>query len=183
MEHIADLSPSGLVPVLWEGAPGEGLATFDTVAIIERLHELFPDSGVWPADVAARSWARSLVADFHAGYRHLRDAMPMNIRSRHPGRGMTADVAAEIDRLCARWRDARNRFGSDGPFLFGAYCAADAYYTPVASRFRTYAPPLPGDAARYRDVLLATDAMQAWSAAALKETEFVPADEPYAAGP
>ena len=180
-ENIATLSPSRLVPVLWEGTLGEGFATFDTVAVIERLHELFPAAGVWPADAAARSWARSLVADFHAGYRHLREAMPMNIRSRHPGKGMTAAVAAEIDRLCAHWRDAKDRFGSDGPFLFGGYCAADAYYTPVASRFVTYAVSLPEGAAQYRDALLVSDAMRVWTDAALKETEFVPMDEPYAA--
>ena len=54
-QNIAALSPSRLVPVLWEGAPGRGFATFDTLAIIERLHELFPDKGLWPKDARARS--------------------------------------------------------------------------------------------------------------------------------
>ena len=96
-ENIAELSPSRLVPVLWEGQPGRGHATFDTIAILERLHELFPRVGVWPREAQARARARSLVADFHSGYRNLRDAMPMNIRSRYPGKGMTPQVAAEID--------------------------------------------------------------------------------------
>lgn len=182
-DNIRSLSPSGLVPVLWEGKPGNGLVTFDTMAILERLHELFPQAGVWPEADDARSWARSLAADFHAGYRRLRDAMPMNIRSRHPGKGMTDDVADDIDRLCAHWRNARDRFGNDGPFLFGDFCAADAYFTPVASRFVTYAVALDGEAKRYQQALLATRAMQAWTAAALKETEFVAMDEPYATAP
>ena len=182
-DNIATLSPSGLVPVLWEGAPGSGFATFDTIAIVERLYELFPDAGVWPADPHARSRARSLVADFHAGYRHLRDAMPMNIRSRHPGKGHSPEVGAEVDKLCASWHDARILFGGDGPFLFGDFCAADAYFTPVVSRFVTYAVALPDDAKRYQDALLGTRAMRAWTEAALTETEFVPMDEPYASPP
>ena len=179
-ENITKLSPSRLVPVLWEGEPGHGLATFDTIAILERLHELFPQVGVWPNEARARARARSLVADFHAGYRDLRDAMAMNIRSRYPGKGMTAQVAAEIDRLCAHWRDTRARFGAGGPFLFGTFCAADAYFTPVMSRFVTYAVTLSGEERRYQEALLATKAMRAWTAAALEETEFVQMDEPYA---
>ena len=182
-DNIATLSPSGLVPVLWEGEPGSGFATFDTIAIVERLHELFPDAGVWPADPQERSRARSLVADFHAGYRNLRDAMPMNIRSRHPGKGDSPEVRAEVDRLSANWRETRTRFGDDGPFLFGGFCAADAYFTPVVSRFVTYDVALPEDAKGYQATLLDTRAMRAWTEAALEETEFVPMDEPYASPP
>ena len=178
--NIATLSPSRLVPVLWEGEPGTGLATFDTIAIAERLHELFPGTGIWPADAAARARARSLVADFHAGYQHLRTAMPMNIRSRHPGKGMSSEVAAEIDRLCGHWLETRRRFGAGGPFLFGEFCAADAYFTPVVSRFVTYAVDLDDEARRYQETLLGMRAMRAWTEAALRETEFVPMDEPYA---
>ena len=95
--NIAALSPTRLVPVLWEGEPGEGFATFDTLAILERLHELHPDAAIWPAAPAARARARSLAADFHAGYHALRNAMPMNIRSHHPGKGMTPEVRNDID--------------------------------------------------------------------------------------
>lgn len=177
------LSPTGLVPVLWEGEPGAGFATFDTSAIFERLHELHPSAGVWPADPRARARARSLVAEFHAGFGALRTRMPMNIRSRHPGKGMDAAVAQEIERLCRRWQETRATFGGEGPFLFGAFCAADASYTPVASRFATYGVALPDDARAYQQALLATPAMRDWTAAALRETEFVAMDEPYATPP
>ena len=179
-KHIDLLSTTRLVPVLWEGAPGEGFATFDSIAIVERLHELFPDRGVWPQEAKARARARSLVADFHAGYSDLRNAMPMNIRSRHPGKGMTEGVAKDIERICAHWQGAREGFGRDGPFLFGNYCAADAFFTPVASRFLTYDVALTGEARRYKEALLNTASMCAWSAAAIEEREFVPMDEPYA---
>ena len=179
-DNIATLSPSGFVPVLWEGGPGAGFATWDTLAIIERAHELFPSSGIWPAEPRARARARSLCAEMHAGFRALRAAMPMNIRGRYPGKGMNPDVAKDIARIGALWTEARQAFGRDGPYLFGAFCAADVYFAPVAARFVTYAVQLTGAALQYQQALLAAPAVQAWAADTVKETDVVAADEPYA---
>lgn len=176
-DHIARLSPSGLVPVLWEGEPGEGFATWDTLAIAERLHELFPEHGIWPADAQQRAHARSAAAEMHSGFRALRGAMPMNIRGRYPGKGMNDDVAKDISRISAIWAAAR------GPFLFGEFCAADAFYAPVATRLVTYGVELKGAARDYQQRLLASPGVTSWSAEAVKETEFVAEDEPYAQPP
>ncbi len=181
--NISRLSPARMVPVLWEGEPGDGFATFDTVAIVERLGELYPDRGVWPVDARARSRARSLVANFHSGYAALRSAMPMNIRSHHPGKGHEPDVMADIERLTTFWRDTRAEFGTRSPYLFGNFSAADAYFLPVASRFATYDPPMDSETEEYCRALLDTKAMREWSRAARLETEFVPMDEPYADPP
>lgn len=181
--NISTPSPTALVPVLWEGAPGQGFATFDGIAILERPHERHPNAGLWSTDALARAHARSLVADCHASYRALRNAMPMNIRSGHPGKGLTGAVRIEIDRLVVAWRIARVRFGAASPFLFGAYAAADAYFTPVAPRFRTYAAELDAEPRACQPALPATPGMKAWTGAALKETAFVPMDEPYANPP
>lgn len=178
--NIAQLSPSKLVPVLWEGEPGTGFATFDSIAIIERLHELYPQANVWPNDPQKRARARSLVASFHSGYLSLRAAMPMNIRSSYPGKGMSPEVADEIERLCELWVSTRRGFAGGGDFLFGEFSAADAFFTPVASRFVTYGINLEGEARQYQQTLLNSDAMQAWTRDALQETEFVQMDEPYA---
>jgi glutathione S-transferase len=175
--HIAPLSPSGLVPVLWEGEPSAGFATWDTLAIAERLHELFPDRGIWPADPQSRSRARSAAAEMHSGFRALRGAMPMNIRSSHPGKGMNDGVAKDIARINALWAAATR------PFLFGEFCAADAFYAPVATRFVTYGVELKGAAREYQQALLYSPGVRAWSADAIKETEFVAEDEPYATPP
>ena len=177
--NIERLSPTKLVPVLWEGEPGAGFATFDTVAILERLHELFPTAGIWPKDPHARSRARSLVAEFHSGYSALRNAMPMNIRSSLPGKGTSPEVLAEVARLSERWRETRRSFATDGPFLFGNFSAADAFFAPVASRYATYAVALEDDARAYQRALLGTAGMEQWCAAARQEPEFVPMDEPY----
>jgi glutathione S-transferase len=181
--NIARLSPSGLVPVLWEGEPGAGFATWDTLAIIERANELFPDRRLWPAEARARARARSLCAEMHAGFRALRGAMPVNLRSRYPGKGMNAEVAKDIARITALWTETRARHGDAGPYLFGAFCAADAYYAPVATRFVTYGVELSGEARAYQQALLGHPAVKEWIAEALKETEFYAPDEPYAGAP
>jgi glutathione S-transferase len=182
-DNIERLSPSRMVPVLWEGEPGSGFATWDTLAIAERLHELFPKAAVWPADAQARARARALCAEFHSGFRAFRGAMPMNIRSRYPGKGMNPDVAKDIERIRALWAEARRTFGGKGQFLFGAFCAADAFYAPVATRFVTYGVELDSAARDYQQALLESPGVKAWSADAVKETEFVAEDEPYAAPP
>lgn len=182
-DHIATHSPSGLVPVLWEGEPGTGFPTWDTLAIIERAHELFPSQGIWPADARARARARSICAEMHGGFRALRGAMPMNIRGRYPGKGMNLDVARDIERIGTLWANTRRQFGQGGVHLFGAFSAADAYYAPVATRFVTYGVALTGEAAAYQQALLAAPAVRDWCGAALQETEFVAADEPYATTP
>ena len=173
-DSIGKLSPSGLVPVLWEDEPGKSFATWDTLAIAERLHELFPKRGVWPADPQLRAQARSAAAEMHSGFRALRGAMPMNIRNRYPGKGMNDGVAKDIARIGAIWAQAK------GPYLFGDFSAADAFYAPVATRFVTYAVELKGAAQKYQRALLDSPAVRAWSADAIKETEFVAEDEPYA---
>ena len=182
-DNIDRLSPSRMVPVLWEGDPGSSFATWDTLAIAERLHELFPAAGVWPVDPRARARARSLCAEFHSGFRTFRGAMPMNIRNRYPGKGMNPDVANDIERVNALWTDARKSFGGSGSFLFGAFGAADAFYAPVATRFVTYGVELKGAAREYQHSLLDSPGVKAWSADAVKETEFVAEDEPYATAP
>src|SRR5258706_2915602 len=176
-DHIAQLSPSGLVPVLWEGVPGTGFATWDTLAIAERLYELFPQQGIWPADAQTRARARSAAAEMHSGFRALRGAMPMNIRGRYPGKGMNEGVARDVARISALWAAAR------GPFLFGEFCAADAFYAPVATRLVTYGVELRGASLAYQQALLDFPGVRAWCADAAKETEFVAEDEPYASAP
>jgi len=109
--------------------------------------------------------------------------MPMNIRSRYPGKGMNPDVAREIERIQLLWTDARKAFGTKGPFLFGTFGAQDAFYAPVATRFVTYGVELKGAAREYQQALLDSPGVKAWSADAVKETEFVAEDEPYAAAP
>jgi glutathione S-transferase len=174
--NIDRWSPSRLVPVLWRG----NQAIWDTLAIMETLHEWFPGKGVWPQDDEARSLARSLTAEMHSGFRDLRNHMPMNIRASHPGKGRRPEVDANVARIENLWSEARRRFGARGEFLFGDFCAADAMYAPVVMRFKTYAVPLSAQSARYCEAVRAARGVSLWLEGALQEKEFVADDEPYA---
>ena len=164
-------SPAGKVPVLKNG----GQVIWDSLAIIEYLAERSPS--LWPTDVHARAVARSVTAEMHAGFSALRAHMPMNLRKPLPGKGRGLGVAEDIARIITIWHDARGQFGTDGPFLFGGYSAADAMYTPVASRFRTYDVDLDPIAQAYADALLSWPNFLEWQEAALEEPWIIPEDE------
>ena len=173
---IEPYSPTRQVPALIVA----GEPVWDSLAICEAAAELFPEKNLWPAGARARQIARSICAEMHAGFRNLRGAMPVNIRASHPGKGMSPAVQRDIDRIVEIWESCRARFGAGGELLFGQFTIADAYYAPVATRFRTHAVALPPVAQRYADALLELPAVREWMAQARRETEFVRADEPYA---
>jgi glutathione S-transferase len=173
---IEPYSKAGKVPVLLV----DGAAVWDSLAICETAAELFPGKPLWPEAPEARRMARSVCAEMHSGFQDLRGSMPMNIRGRHPGKGMTPAVRTNIDRIVELWTECRQRFGSGGTLLFGRFSIADAFYAPVVTRFQTYAVELPRVAQEYCEAVLALDAVREWSEAALREKAFVQADEPYA---
>jgi glutathione S-transferase len=142
--RIDAVSPSGRVPVLH----CDGLVIWDSLAIAEFLHERSPWSGLWPDASGARALARSVSAEMHAGFGALRAQMPMDLRARLSVPA-TAELARDIERIDELWNDCRAAHGRGGPFLFGAWCAADAMYAPVVSRFRTYGVQLTSVAAAY----------------------------------
>jgi glutathione S-transferase len=177
--EIARYSPAGKVPVLIDG----DVSVWDSLAIAEYLAERFPDQQLWPADRAARAYARSICAEMHSGFGNLRSQMPMNVTAVLPGMGWNVAVQRDVDRIAQIWIDARERHGAGGPFLFGEFSIADAFYAPVVSRFATYGVHLPDAAKPYADFMLSLPAMQQWIAAAREERDFLATDEPYRAAP
>ncbi|HLW13532.1 MAG TPA: glutathione S-transferase family protein [Casimicrobiaceae bacterium] len=165
-------SPSGLVPCLHEG----DIAVWDSLAIADHLAERHPD--MWPADPAARAWARSICAEMHSGFAALRNEMTMCIRERVDVRPWSPRLGADIERVTRIWDESRRRFGAGGAFLCGRYSLADCFYGPVAFRFQTYAVKPRGAASAYLEALLAHPDVQEWQQAALAETTIVEADEP-----
>jgi glutathione S-transferase len=175
---IEKYSAAGKVPVLIiDGEP-----VWDSLAICETVAELHANKHLWPEDDLARRVARSVCAEMHSGFQALRGKMPMNIRGRHPGKGMTPESRKDIDRIVALWTDCRERFGGAGNFLFGRFSIPDAFYAPVVMRFHTYAVKLPPVAQAYCEAVQALSAVREWCEGARRETEFVAADEPYAKG-
>lgn len=160
-------SPSGLVPCLVDKAVDDGLAVWDSLAIIEYLAE--QHASVWPSDKAARAWARAATAEMHSGFGALRDECSMNCGVRVELNSLSAKLKADVIRLDALWQQGLERF--DGPFLAGEhFTAVDAFYAPVAFRVQTFNLPVSEHSQVYVERLLALPAMQAWYQAALEET-------------
>ncbi len=167
-EAVAAFSPSGLVPVLKDA----DLLIWDSLAICEYLAERFADKHLWPADPAARALARSAAAEVHAGFGSLRGECPMDLRRAPHAAELSEATADNIRRIVHLCADLLARF--DGPYLCGAWSIADAFLTPIATRFRTYGVKLSdygdrGEVGTYMEALLETPEFQAWEEAALRE--------------
>lgn len=158
-------SPSGKVPALHH----KGTVVWDSLAIGEFLAETYGEAKLWPAAPVKRAAARAMCSEMHSGFLDLRRSMPMNIRSHFPGREITPETQENINRITAIWRECRKKYGSGGDFLFGAFTLADAFFAPVASRFKTYGVELEKTPRAYADTILASPEMQAWTEAARNE--------------
>ena len=165
-------SPTGRVPCLRDGAT----VVWDSLSIAEYLAERHP--GLWPADPAARAWARSVAAEMHSGFATLRNEMAMCIRERVDVRPWSPGLGRDIARITEIWNEGRGRFARGGPYLCGAYSLADAFYAPVAFRFRTYGVTPEGAAGAYLQAALQHPFVREWESAALGETEILDEDEP-----
>lgn len=164
-QELLLLSPSVLVPRLTHGK----VAVWDTLAIAEYLHEVFPEAGLYPKDRATRAHCRSVSGEMHSGFYNLRSALPMNLKARHARFKVFSGARADIERVRSIWRECLTAYG--GPFLFGAPSVADAMYAPVATRFTTYSVALDPPEQAYVDRILGWDLMREWTEGALAEPE------------
>ena len=172
--RVHGVSPTGRVPVLIDG----DVVVWESLAILEYLNDTFPQANLWPQNATARAHARAMANEMHAGFAPLRRACPMNLWRPVTTPALTPEVRANVARIDAMWSDCRARFGTGGPFLFGAFSAADAMYAPVAARFRTYGIEVGPAARRYMDAIFDLPAWRTWHEAAVKEPWVLPHDEP-----
>jgi glutathione S-transferase len=173
-EQILQYSPAGKVPVLIDG----DRHIWESLAILEYLAEKFPNASLWPRDVRARSHARTVATEMHAGFQALRKNCPMNLWLPAKSRPQPAEVLENVRRIESLWSDCRARFGQEGPFLFGAFGAADAMYAPIVSRFHTFGVDVDKISRSYMDAVMALPAWGEWRAAALKEPWIMKGNEP-----
>ena len=151
------LSPSFLVPRLTHN----GIKVWDTLAIAEYLQEVFPQAGLLPRDLAARTHCRAVSGEMHSGFSNLRSALPMNLKAHYKGFKIWAAAQADIDRVIAIWKECLNTYG--GPYLFGDRpTLADAMYAPVTTRFTTYDVKLDRQCADYCETIQALPDMIEW---------------------
>jgi glutathione S-transferase len=180
--RIGAVSPTGKVPVLVDG----DLFVWDTLAIAEYLAERHPELPMWPRDGQQRARARTLCAEMHSGFGALRSHCAQNIEAHLPevGQRVLAEqtgVATDLSRLHAMWEQALAASG--GPFLFGEFGIADAYFAPVVGRLRTYALPVSPVVAAYLDRVWTSPGVAAWVQEALAERDFRAFEEPYRSTP
>ena len=165
-DRLLSFSRSGKVPALIDG----DITIWDSLAIIEYLAERFPEARLWPEDRARRAHARSISAEMHSGFMALRNECGMNLHRPVRAVELSADARANVARIEEIWIECRERRATSGPFLFGAFGAADAMFAPVVHRFRTYAIPVAPQAAAYMETMMALPAFAEWTRAGLAET-------------
>jgi glutathione S-transferase len=155
-------SPTGQVPCLIDG----DRTVYDSLGITLYLADRHP--GVWPHAEAARAWAQCATAEMHSGFSALRNDCTMNVGVRVQPKPMSPALESNVARIRELWEEGFARFG--GPWLAGPeFCAADAFFAPVAFRVRTYGLDV-GKGRKWIDHILKHPAMIDWETAALAET-------------
>ncbi|MEP2531848.1 glutathione S-transferase [Shimia sp.] len=163
-EQLKDYAPAKTVPAM---RTPEGAIVSDSLAIAEELASRHPDAGHLPSDPLARATCRNLIAEMHSGFGALRTDCPMSVRLSYADSHPSDDVLADLKRLELIWAHARATCGGDGPWLCGAYTAADAFFAPVAARIAGYNLPVGADAQAYVDAHLNDPAFRRWRAMGL----------------
>ena len=155
-------APNGRVPCLHDGES----VVWDSLGIAMYLAERH--DGIWPAEAAARTWARCAAAEMHAGFSALRGVCTMNCGLRIALAAMPDELRRDIARTDELWCEGLDRFG--GPFLAGGtFTAVDAFFAPVAFRIQTYGLELGDAVMAYAQRLLDLPAMREWYEAALAD--------------
>ena len=172
-QRLLEHSDAGRVPVLYHG----DLKVWDTLAIIEYLAETFPDRHWWPENTTDRAMARSVSAEMHSGFAALRGEIPMNIRATNRKVDLSPAAKADIERVLALWQSCLDRNIAGGPFLFGEFCAADAMFAPLVSRFHTYGIDLNDRLQSWSDAVWTSEGMVWWRDASDQESWTIPGEE------
>jgi glutathione S-transferase len=130
-------SVHGLFPVLRV----DGVPIHESLAICEYAADAYPEATLWPSDQVQRARARAISCEMLSGFFSLRGELSCHLFGRVPGFNPSEKSQADISRIFELWGESLESSG--GPFLFGAFCIADAMYFPVLSRFRTYGIAVP----------------------------------------
>ena len=172
-ENLSSYNSNFKVPVLKD----DGLEVWDSLSILEYISEKYLESKGWPADLNARSIARSVSSEMHSSFPHVRNELPMNCRKKFQNIKLSSGVEREINRIKSLWRQCRNQYGEEGEWLFGQYSIADAMYAPVALRFAGYSIPVDSVEEAYIRSVLKQPGIIEWIEAGKMEKEVIAEDE------
>ena len=168
-ERLRDISSAATVPVL-EVSTEDGVDRIpDSLAIAEFCAKMV--TNLWPKDAAQKAEARRVTSLMHEGFHALRNEAPMNLRRRTETK-MPADCLADAAEMVALWDSLLEKH--DGPFLFGHWSIADAFYTPAATRFESYGLPRTRRSDTYISELMSDEHFQEWEGMAFVEEHILP---------
>ncbi len=166
---ISRYGSGGKVPVLIDS----GVEIWDSLAIIEYLIDRFACDAGWPAEIAQRAHARSIVCEMHSGFSALREACSMDIRGRYQI-DLSAAAQDDVQRICAIWTQALEMSGSNGHWLYREFSPADAMFAPVVFRFNSFGIKVSPIIQAYIDFVLADEVLAGWIREAHAETRHIP---------
>jgi glutathione S-transferase len=172
-ERLAPYFSNLKVPVLLD----DDLIVWDSLSILEYLADRHPEKNGWPGDRRARATARSMGAEMHSSFIALRSELPMNCRKRLDSFPISPEVGKDVERILALWGYCRDRFGHDGPWLFGEFRIADAMFAPVALRFYGYKVPLDDVGDAYVQAVCAHPFVADWIESGKAEQAVIEASE------
>ena len=176
-QAILKINPTGKVPALIH----DQFLVWDTLAICEYLAELFPEKDLWPKEIQQRALARSMSAEMHSSFMHLRRLYEMNIEAdlRQVGLKLWQEnlgLQHDVQRIEGLWTSRPDPNG----FLCGAeFSIVDAFYAPVVMRFIGYGVPVSANSQLYIQRIVELPAVQQWINEAKQEHCFVACEEPY----
>jgi glutathione S-transferase len=160
--QVLAVSPSGRVPALKVGEE----QIWDTIGIamwaLEQASSRGQQANLLPASQASRNLMWSVIGEMHSGFAALRRELTMNLIRRCQAYGLSKEALADIERVDQLWRQCREGHANAGPYLFGTRSLADAFFVPVATRFRTYKIALSASAQSYADCLLSDPDFRVW---------------------
>lgn len=172
-QQLSEYNSDSKVPVLQDG----DITVWDTLAIMEYLSETYLDNKGWPQDQKSRAFARSISAEMHSSYSHVRNELPMNCRNNFTHILPSADALREINRISHLWNSCRKQHSNAGPWLFGDFSIADAMFAPIALRFNGYNISLSGESQSYVELILNHPSIQNWIKSGKQELEVIAEDE------
>lgn len=162
--QMPEFAPAKTVPTM---RTPDAAVIGESLGLAEELASRHPDLPLWPVEPRARTIARSLASEMHAGFMALRAACPMNLRKCYAGFTPSDAVLGDLARLEVIWAHARDECGAPGPWLCGDYGIVDAMFAPVAARIAGYQLPVSEPAQAYVAAHLADPSFRRWRALGL----------------
>ena len=166
-KDISHYSKAGNVPILKDGE----VTVWDSLAIAEHIAEKNPN--IWPKECRYRAHSRSIAAEMHSGFFHIRKNLPMNLRAVNRSVEITEKIAKEIARVEWIVTECRQQFSHKDEWLYGTFSIADAMFIPLMTRFVTYNVPVSDVVNDYIQKIQKDDDVCEWIRLAKAESEII----------